>query len=134
MGDVIDIGSGVVERYLACMASHDWDGLATTIADEGLVRDGPFCDVIEGKESYVAFLRGILPSLKGYHVNVRRVAHASDRLSYVELSETFEVEGVPTEYPECILFEQDDDGLICRVSVFVKKPGEDAPVEGGRAT
>lgn len=29
MGDVIDIGSGVVERYLACMVGHDWDGAAS---------------------------------------------------------------------------------------------------------
>lgn len=26
----------VVERYLACLAAHDWDGLADTIAEEGL--------------------------------------------------------------------------------------------------
>ena len=26
-----------VERYLACMAAHDWDGLAATIADDGLM-------------------------------------------------------------------------------------------------
>jgi limonene-1,2-epoxide hydrolase len=123
-----------VERYLECMAAHDWDGLATTIADQGLVRDGPFCDVVEGKEPYVAFLRGIITSLKGYELKVQRVSHASDRVSYVELSETFEIDGVSTEYPECILFEQDDDGLIRHVSVFIKQPGAEAPVEGGRAT
>ena len=50
-----------VERYLACMAAHDWDGLAATIAEEGLVRDGPFCDVVEGKAAYVDFLRGSSP-------------------------------------------------------------------------
>ncbi len=134
MGDVTEVGTGMVERYLACMAAHDWDGLAATIADVGLTRDGPFCDVVEGKERYVAFLSGIIPVLKGYRVDVRRISHASDRLSFAELSETFEVDGVLTEYPECILFEQNDDGLISHVSVFVKKPGEDAPVQGGRAT
>ncbi|MBW0012499.1 MAG: hypothetical protein JO059_04940, partial [Mycobacterium sp.] len=41
--------TGVVERYLDCLAAHDWDGLATTIADDGLIREGPFCDVVEGK-------------------------------------------------------------------------------------
>jgi hypothetical protein len=123
-----------VERYLACMAAHDWDGLAATIADDGLVRDGPFCDVVEGKQAYVDFLRWVITSLRGYELGVSRVSHASDRLSYVELSETFEVGGTPTTYPECILFERDDAGLIRRVSVFIKQPGGDAPVEGGRAT
>jgi SnoaL-like domain len=123
-----------VERYLACMAAHDWDGLAATIADNGLVRDGPFCDVVEGKQPYVDFLRGIITSLRGYELLVGRVTHASDRLSFVELSETFEVDGTPTTYPECLVFERDAAGLIRHVSVFIKQPGGDAPVEGGRAT
>jgi SnoaL-like domain len=123
-----------VERYLACMAAHDWGGLAATIADDGLVRDGPFCDVVEGKQPYVDFLRGIITALRGYELVVGRVAHASDRLSFVELSETFEVDGTPTTYPECIVFERDAAGLIRHVSVFIKQPGCDAPVEGGRAT
>jgi hypothetical protein len=120
MGDVI-------ERYLTCLAAHDWDGLAATIADQGLTREGPFCDVVEGKEPYVAFLRGVMTSLEGYQLQVRRVSHVSDRVSYVELNETLEVDGVPTEYPECILFERNDDGLIRHVSVFIKQPGADAP-------
>jgi SnoaL-like domain len=127
-------GTDAVERYLGCMAAHDWAGLAATIADEGLTRDGPFCDRVEGKRRYVDFLRTVIPSLKGYRLNVQRVSHASDRVCHVELSETFEVDGVLTEYPECILFERGEDGLIRHVSVFVKQPGGDAPVEGGRAT
>jgi hypothetical protein len=123
-----------VERYLACMAAHDWDGLAATIADDGLVRDGPFCDVVEGKAAYVAFLRGIITSLEHYELRVDHVWHVSDRLSFVELSETFDVDGTPTTYPECIRFDRDGDGLICGVSVFMKHPGAEAPVEGGRAT
>ena len=127
------VGTAAVERYLSCMAAHDWDGLAATIADEGLVRDGPFCDRVEGKQRYVAFLRAVISSLKGYELKVWRVSHVSEEVTYVELSETFEVDGVLTEYPECIVFERDHDGLICRVSVFVKQPGGEAPVEGGRA-
>jgi limonene-1,2-epoxide hydrolase len=123
-----------VERYLRCMAANDWDGLAATIADEGLTREGPFCDRIEGKHRYVAFLRNVITSLNGYRLTVQRVSHVSDRVSYVELSETFEVDGVLAEYPECILFERNDDGLISHVSVFMKQPGAQAPVEGARAT
>jgi hypothetical protein len=127
-----EIRTDAVEHYLACMAAHDWDGLADTLADEGLTRDGPFCDRVEGKRAYVDFLRGVITSLDGYQLHVQRVSHVSDRASFVELSETFEVGGVPTTYPECILFER-DDGLIAHVSVFMKQPGGEGPVEGARA-
>jgi SnoaL-like protein len=134
VSELSEIGTDTVERYLTCMAAHDWDGLAGTLADKGLTRDGPFCDRVEGKQRYVDFLSGLIPSLKDYQLKVQRVSHASDRASYVELSETFEVDGVLTEYPECILFERNNDGLISHVSVFIKQPGAEAPVEGGRAT
>jgi hypothetical protein len=124
----------IVERYLSCMADHDWDGLAATISDEGLTRDGPFCDRIEGKRPYVDFLSGLIPTLQDYELTIRRVSHVSDRVSFVELTETFDVNGVLAEYPECILFERGDDGLICHVSVFVKRPGGEGPVDGARAT
>ena len=118
-----EVGAGVVERYLECLAGHDWDGLATTIADDGLTREGPFCDVVEGKQHYVAYLRKVLTNLKGHRLEVKRVSHVNERVSYVELSESFVIDGVPATWPECILFEQGDDGLISRVSVFFKQPG-----------
>jgi hypothetical protein len=128
------VETDTVERYLSCMAAHDWDGLAATISDEGLTRDGPFCDRIEGKQRYVDFLSGLIPALRDYELKVQRVSHVSNQVSYVELSETFDVDGVLTEYPECILFERGNDGLISHVSVFVKRPGGEPPVEGARAT
>jgi limonene-1,2-epoxide hydrolase len=117
------VKTGAVERYLECLAANDWDGLAATVADEDLVRDGPYCDVVEGKQRYLKFLRNVFVSLEGYRLDVRRVSHVSDRVSYVELSETFKIDGVPTEYPECLVFEQNDDGLINRVNVFIKQLG-----------
>jgi hypothetical protein len=73
----------MVERYLACLAAHDWDGLAATIADEG-------------------------------------------RVSFVELTESFEADGESVTWPECLLFERDDVGLIAHVSVFFKQRGSSA--------
>src|SRR6516164_76311 len=113
--------AGVVERYLACLAVNDWDGLVATIADDDLIRNGPYCDVVEGKQPYVKFLRGVFASLNGYRLDVHRISHTTDRVCYVELSETFDIDGVPTEYPECLVFEQNPDGLINRVSVFMKQ-------------
>ena len=120
--DVTGVGAGVVERYLECLAAHDWDGLAATIADENLIREGPFCDVVEGKDHYVAYLRKVLTNLQGHRLEVQRVSRVDSRLSYVELTEAFEIDGARKRWPECILFEQGDDGLISRVSVFFKQP------------
>jgi ketosteroid isomerase-like protein len=113
--------AGAVERYLACLAVNDWDGLAATVADDDLVRDGPYCDVVEGKQPYLKFLRGVFSALTGYQLDVQRVSHASDRVCYVELTETFDIDGVPTKYPECLVFERNRDGWINRVSVFIKQ-------------
>ncbi len=126
MLNVTGVRTAVVERYLECLAAHDWDGLAATIADEGLTREGPFCDVIEGKAHYVAYLRKVLTNLEGHRLQVQRVSHVNARLSFVELTEAFEIDGVPAQWPECILFERDDEGLISRVSVFFKQPGAGA--------
>ena len=112
---------GVVERYLACLGANDWDGLAATIADDDLIRNGPYCDVVEGKQPYLKFLRGVFASLNGYRLDVQRISHTTDRVCYVELSETFDINGVPTEYPECLVFEQNSAGLINRVGVFIKQ-------------
>jgi hypothetical protein len=76
----------------------------------------------------------VISSLDGYQLQVQRVSHVSDRVSFVELSETFGVDGVASTYPECILFGRNDDGLISHVSVFMKQPGAEGPMEGARAT
>ena len=126
MSEAIEIGAGVVERYLECLAAHDWDGVAATIADQGLVREGPFCDVIEGKAHYVAYLRKVCTNLEGHRLDVQRISHVNTRLPFVELTEAFEIDGATKQWPESILFERAEDGLICRVSVFFKQRGDEA--------
>jgi hypothetical protein len=121
-----DSDGGIVERYLRCLSAHDWDGLADTIADEGLTREGPFCDRIEGKQHYLAYLRKVLTKLKGHRLEVQRVSHVNGHLSYVELTEAFEIDGAPAAWPECLLFERNDDGLISHVSVFFKQRAAEA--------
>jgi len=120
-------GGHVVERYLQCLAAHDWDGVAATISEQRLTREGPFCDVVEGKAHYVAYLRKVITNMAGHRLEVQRVSHVGARLSFAELSETFEIDGVATTWPECILFEQGDDGLISQVSVFFKQRGVPIP-------
>lgn len=113
--------TGIVERYLTCLAAHDWNGLAETIADDGLTREGPYCDVIEGKDDYIVYLRKVLSNLEGHRLDVTRISHVDDHVSYVELTESFEIDGVLKSWPECLLFERRDDGLISHVSVFFKQ-------------
>lgn len=119
MGNTTDVR--MIERYLKCLADHDWEGLAATISDQRLTREGPFCDRVEGKAHYVAYLRKVCTNLKGHRLEVARVSHVDSRLSFAELTETFEIDGVAASWPECILFEQGDDGLISHVSVFFKQ-------------
>ncbi len=65
----------------------------------------------------------MLTDLAGHRSAVQRVAHPSSRLCYVELTEAFEIDGVCATLPGCIVFEQGNDGLICRVGVFFEQRG-----------
>ncbi len=111
----------VVDQYLHALATHDWPALRATLADDGLVRIGPFCDRIEGAERYVEYLRETVPALRGWGLQVRRRSAVEGRV-FVELTETVEVDGRVVGYPECILFEVDDSGRIQHVSVFMMVP------------
>ena len=123
-----------VEQYLEAMNAQDWEALAETISPIALFRDGPFVDIIEGKDAYVTFLEGIISTLPGYELRVRRISTAAENRFYVELSESFDVGDDRPEYPEVCLFETGSDGLISYVSVFMKRPGEEGPVDGANAT
>lgn len=85
---------------------------------------GPFCDVVEGKQRYVTYLREVIAPLQDHRLAITRISRSADHVSYVELTESFLLDGDRAEYPECIVFEQGDDGLINYVSVFIKQPGE----------
>ena len=123
-----------VEQYLEAMNAQDWASLAETISPISLFRDGPFIDVIEGKDAYVKFLEDIISTLPNYELRVRRISATGDDRFYVELSESFDVGSDRAEYPEICLFETGADGLISYVSVFMKRPGEEGPVEGANAS
>jgi hypothetical protein len=122
-----------VEEYLAAFASWDWDRFAGILSDRGLRRVGPFMDVIESKDDYVAFLSQLMPTLANYEVRVDRISEIGPQRFLVELSETFDVAGVRTEYPQADLFEVDNVGKIKGVSIFMKTPGAQPPVEGASA-
>jgi ketosteroid isomerase-like protein len=111
----------IVERYLAAIASHDWDVVDECIADD-IVRVGPYGDRYVGRDEYLAFIADLMPKLRGYSMDVHRVTDATDALAYVELSETVEVDGTPMRTPEVLVFELGGDGRIARVEVYIQTP------------
>jgi ketosteroid isomerase-like protein len=119
--------SGVVERYLDAIISHDWDALAACLSDDGFVRVGPWGDEYPGKLQYVAFIADLMPRLPGYEMRIDRVTYSGDgRIAVVELSETVEVDGKPQRTPEALVFDLDGDrenGRIGRIQVFIQTLG-----------
>lgn len=111
----------VLDRYFDALQRHDWPTLSDCLAAD-VRRTGPYLDVIEGREAYVGFLARVMPSLPGYRLVVSRVRRLDDGAALVELSETTDVDGVPTEFPEALLFEFDAAGRIRFVDVYLKDP------------
>jgi hypothetical protein len=103
----------IVERYLAAVTGHDWVGLRDCLSDD-VVRVGPFNDEYRGRDAYVDFLSGLMPTLPDYSMEVSRVTY-SDGLAFAELTEN--VAGTRTE--EALVFELDGD-RIARIDIFIK--------------
>jgi hypothetical protein len=109
---------GVIERFLRSLVANDWPTFEACLADE-FTRVGPYGDTYTSKVDYVAFLSHLMPTLRGYSMDVTRVSY-TDGVGFAELSETVEVDGVPLRTPECLTFDLTVDGRICRVEVFTQ--------------
>jgi hypothetical protein len=95
---------GVVEQFLSAMAAHDWVTMGACVTDD-VHRVGPFGDAYDGKEAYVAFIAGLLPTLPGYEMEVSRVTYVPGQdLAFAELAETVELDGQPHRTPEVLVF------------------------------
>ena len=111
----------VVERFLSCMTAHDWHGLRACVTDD-VVRVGPYGDTYRGRDDYVAFVSGLLPTLAGYEMKVQRVVYTADeRVGTAELSETVELDGRAMVTPESLVFDIDDRGRIVHLAVYVQR-------------
>ena len=111
----------VVEGYLEAVATQDWDRLRASVT-ENVVRIGPFGDVYEGRDAYVAFLAALMPTLPGYSMDLTRVTYVGDdRRAFAELSETVTLDGTPTVTPEALIFDLDATGLVTRVEIFTRR-------------
>ncbi len=117
----------ILDDYFEALRTQDWKLLTACLA-ENVRRTGPFLDVVHGRQAYVDFLAGIIPTLRNYELTVRRVRTLGADSAVVELSEILDVGGVRTEFPEVLLFDFDAAGAIVRVDIYIKQPGGELSV------
>lgn len=108
------------ERYLAAVAGLDWDALRDCLAG-GVVRVGPFGDTYTGRDAYVSFLAGLMPTLVDYAMDVHRVVDAG-RVVTAELTETTTWDGERTVTHEALVFDLTDDGRIGHIAIYIQPP------------
>jgi len=111
----------VLDTYFEALRAQDWERLATCLAED-VHRTGPYLDVVRGREAYVAFLSGVIPTLKNYELRVVRVRPVDADSAVVELTEIVDVGGVRTEFPEVLLFDFNEAGSIVRIDIYIKRP------------
>jgi len=124
---------GAVEDYLHALSNREWGRLPEVFTEEGLVRSGPFADTIYGAEAYVDFLTDVCSPFESYRLDTRRISRSGDRIVFAEIDEVIGRDGRVDAFPEVLLFELDERGKIRYVSVFMKRPGGQPSIEGGRA-
>jgi len=111
----------VLERYLEAIRNQSWGDLASCLSSS-VKRTGPYLDVFHGREDYVSYLSRVIPTLENYSLNVDRVRELEDGSLCVELNEVLDLEGVPSVFPEVLLFGFDDEGAIDSVDIYIKQP------------
>jgi hypothetical protein len=106
------------------MDEQDWSGLAATLTDGDFERIGPYCDVIPSKSEYVAYLDRVVSSLPEYRLTPERVV-STEGVVYAEITESCVHADQKMTFPEVLVFDLADDGLIRRIQVYLMQPGEE---------
>jgi hypothetical protein len=114
-----------VQQYLAALNEQNWSGLAATLTDGDFERIGPFRDVVGSKSEYVSFLERQVSALAEYRLVAERVV-STERVVYAEVTESCIHGGEKKAFPEVLVFDLADDGLIRRVQVYMMRPGRGA--------
>jgi limonene-1,2-epoxide hydrolase len=112
----------VVERFLSSMTSHDWPAMGACVTED-VMRVGPYGDTYRGRDEYVSFIAGLMPSLPGYEMEVSRVTYGPvGGLAFAELAETVELEGKPHRTPEVLVFGLSEDQRIRTIDIYIQTP------------
>ncbi len=110
----------VLERYFDALRNQDWECLGECLATD-VHRNGPYLDVVRGRDAYVEFLAGVIPTLPNYELRVHSVRELEDGAVVALLSEILDVQGVRTEIPEALIFGFDPDDRIATVDIYLKQ-------------
>jgi hypothetical protein len=120
--------AAVVERYLAALDEQDWSRVAATLTDGDFERIGPYSDVVASKSEYVEFLERVVSALAEYRLVPQRVV-STELVAYAEITESCVLAGEEKTFPEVLVFDLADDGLIRRIQVYMMQPLEEPAVE-----
>jgi ketosteroid isomerase-like protein len=112
--------NATIDRYFAAMDRHDWAEVRGCLSDS-FSRVGPYDEhAWEDPDDYVAFLRDLLPTLKGQKVEITEVIEEGPMV-HVNVTETIEVEGSPHAVRVAGTFRMDPEDRIERIEVFVRR-------------
>jgi len=124
--------SETVARYFSCLTAREWSRLATVLS-EGVVRIGPYGDRLSGREAYLDFLRGTVPT--DYRNDVARIIGAADgAAAFATVTEHLRYGEQEFHLDEAYAFELDEEGLICRVTIYWQTPQDDPGGFGSAAS
>ena len=116
----------IVARFWKGVDSHDWDLVASTLADEftrvGMRADE--ADTCRGKANYLKFVSQVIGKMDHHDLKTRKTFLSADgRYAVVEAIETIEPPGQePLSMTFLNVMELNDEGLLTKLDIFWKTP------------
>jgi hypothetical protein len=103
-----------------------------TVFDHSDFKRTGYNDLFTDVDKYVDFLEEIVPTMGAdYALETERIVYApGEKVAFGQFIEHLEVKGVMTDIPETIVFDLNDEGLIRRMSLYLKQPGSPAAAGG----
>jgi hypothetical protein len=115
-----------VANFWKGIDSHDWDLVASTLADDFVrigMRDDD-ADTSRGKETYMNFVSQVVGKMDHHDLRTDRIVYSADgRTAYIETVETIRPPGEGTVVMRFLnLMELNEQGLITKLDIFWKTP------------
>ena len=122
---------GAAEDYISYYGAREWQQMRTVFDHSDFKRTG-YNDVFTDPDEYVDFLEEIVPTMGAdYELKIERIVYApGEKVAFGQFIEHLELKGSMTDLPETIIFDLNDEGLIRRMSLYLKQPGAPAQVDG----
>lgn len=116
----------VITRFWRGIDSHDWDLVASTLADDFVrigMRDDE-ADTCRGKARYLEFVSGVIGRFDHHELKARKIFRSEDgRRAVAECIETIRPPGEPELVMHFVnILEIDADGLISKLDIYWKTP------------